>query len=752
MARKRKNKNSFNHSSNGKKNKKFGPDIFSFETKKKIIALLLGLLAISIIFSFFEQAGIVGIYLSKIIILAVGKIYFVLPIIFLLGGFFALSIKIGNSFKGIVAGFSLLVLGLSGLLSNLNPETNKEIMLNMGGWVGYFLAAFFSKFFGSLLANLIFIGFVIAGVIILWQFLKDKVEFFEKEDEEEIFEEETPIKELKVEKLLFKEKLPQINLNKKSALTKAKTEEEITPEKDMFQKKLMAQQKEIGFPLPPIDLLEKEKDKPTSGDIAVNSAIIKRTLENFGIPVEMAEVFVGPTVTQYTLKPAEGVRLSKITALSNDLSLSLAAHPIRVEAPIPGKSLVGIEVPNTKRAAVMIRSLIEAPEFQESNSLLKISLGKDVAGDLLFADMEKMPHLLVAGATGSGKTIFLNTLINSLLYKNSPETLRLILIDPKRVEFSFYEGIPHLLTPVIHDASRAINALNWLVKEMEKRFAILSEESARNINGYNAIMIKKKEPLMPFIVLVVDELADLMSTRGRDLEAVIVRLAQMSRAVGIHLVLATQRPSVEVLTGLIKANITSRVAFQVASQVDSRTILDIAGADKLLGRGDMLFISTNFTKPKRIQGALISEKEAKDVIKFIKDEYQKLVDEKGDDLATKNQNFMEKDLEKDLERKKEEGILFDEDDPLFEEAKRIVIESKKASSSLLQRRLRVGYARAARLIDMLEEKGIVGPADGAKPREILIGFDEIGLENEQVQENQENNENENNENNEWKSL
>jgi S-DNA-T family DNA segregation ATPase FtsK/SpoIIIE len=745
MAKKRKNKNSFKRASNGKRNRSFSPDIFSFETKKKIIALILGLLAISIIFSFFEQAGIVGIYLSKLVIFAFGKIYFILPIIFLLGGFFALSLKEGGLFKGILAGFVLSILGLSGLLSNLNPETTKETMLEMGGWIGYFLAIFFSKFFGSLLANLIFAGFVIAGIVILRQFLKDKIELPIEEEEEEIKEKPMPAKELKVEKLLFKEKLPAINLNKKEALEKEKTQEAIS-EKDILQKKLMAQQKEFGFPLPPIDLLEKEKEKPTSGDIRVNSAIIKRTLENFGIPVEMSEVFVGPTVTQYTLKPAEGVRLSKITALSNDLSLALAAHPIRVEAPIPGKSLVGIEVPNTKRAAVLLRTLIEAPEFQESSSLLKISLGKDVAGDLLYADLEKMPHLLVAGATGSGKTIFLNTLLTCLLYKNSPETLRLILIDPKRVEFSFYEGIPHLLTPVIHEASKAINSLNWLVKEMEKRFTILSEERTRNINGYNSVMIKRKEPLMPFIVLVVDELADLMSSRGRDLEAVIVRLAQMSRAVGIHLVLATQRPSVEVLTGLIKANITSRVAFQVASQVDSRTILDTAGADKLLGRGDMLFISTNSTKPKRIQGAFVSEKEAKDVIKFIKEEYGKLVDEKGEDLATKSQNFMEKDLEKDLEKKQEEGILFDEDDPLFEEAKRIVIESGKASSSLLQRRLRVGYARAARLIDMLEEKGIVGPAEGAKPREILIS-----LENEEANEvNLEKGTNQND--NEWKDL
>jgi len=357
MAKKRKNKNSFKRASNGKRNRSFSPDIFSFETKKKIIALILGLLAISIIFSFFEQAGIVGIYLSKLVIFAFGKIYFILPIIFLLGGFFALSLKEGGLFKGILAGFVLSILGLSGLLSNLNPETTKETMLEMGGWIGYFLAIFFSKFFGSLLANLIFAGFVIAGIVILRQFLKDKIELPIEEEEEEIKEKPMPAKELKVEKLLFKEKLPAINLNKKEALEKEKTQEAIS-EKDILQKKLMAQQKEFGFPLPPIDLLEKEKEKPTSGDIRVNSAIIKRTLENFGIPVEMSEVFVGPTVTQYTLKPAEGVRLSKITALSNDLSLALAAHPIRVEAPIPGKSLVGIEVPNTKRAAVLLRTLI----------------------------------------------------------------------------------------------------------------------------------------------------------------------------------------------------------------------------------------------------------------------------------------------------------------------------------------------------------------------------------------------------------
>jgi len=724
---KRKKKNSLKHSFNKKQKigKNFNLGIFSFPAKKKIIALFLSLVSIAIVFSFFEQAGIVGLYLSKFIVLVFGKIYFVLPLIFIFGAFIILSLKLEASLKGILAGFVLIVLGLSGLFSNFISEASKDIMLNNGGWVGYFLAISFSKFFGDLLANLIFLSFLIAGIIILRQFAKDKLSIFsDKEDVEieDIPKKEGLAKELKIEKLFFKEKPSKNNFgNDLKVEHKNEKEDEGLEKVDALQKKLAEQQKEIGFSLPPIELLNKEREKPTSGDLKINSSIIKRTLENFGIPVEMSEVFIGPTVTQYTLKPAEGVRISKITTLSNDLSLALAAHPIRIEAPIPGKSLVGIEVPNTKRAPVLLRSLVEAYEFQESNSLLKIVLGKDVAGGLNYADLGKMPHLLVAGATGSGKTIFLNVLLSSLLYKNSPETLRLILIDPKRVEFSFYEGLPHLLTPVIHEPSKAINALTWLIKEMERRFVVLSEEKTRNIMAYNSNMIKKKQPLMPYIVLVIDELADLMSTRGRDLEAAIVRLAQMARAVGIHLVLATQRPSVEVITGLIKANITSRVAFQVASQIDSRTILDSAGAEKLLGKGDMLFISTNSTKPKRIQGAYLSEKESKDVIGFIKEEYQKLINEKNDELVSEPSGFLEKDLESELEKKQHNGgILFDEEDPLFEEAKRIVIESNKASSSLLQRRLRVGYSRAARLIDMLEENGIVGPADGSKPREILV--------------------------------
>jgi len=467
------------------------------------------------------------------------------------------------------------------------------------------------------------------------------------------------------------------------------------------------------YHLPPVDLLESDKGVPSAGDIRINSTIIKRTLQNFDIQVEMSEVNIGPTVTQYTLKPAEGVKLSKITTLNNDLSLALASHPLRIEAPIPGRPLVGIEVPNKTRTMVRLRNLVEHQNFQNAASSLTLSLGRDVAGNPMFADLARMPHLLVAGATGTGKTICLNSIILSLLYQNSPDILKFILIDPKRVEFPVYNDLPHLLTPVIFDAQKSINAFRWLITEMERRFDVLSQEKARDIASYNEVVLREGREPLPYIVLIVDELADLMAARGRDIEAGIVRLAQMSRAVGIHLIVATQRPSVEVITGLIKANITSRITFQVASQVDSRTVLDMSGAEKLLGAGDMLFVSAEITKPRRIQAAYVSDKEVKKVVRFIKTQNPSVgVEEPAKELVH--------ELKKTLEENKEFDFMAGEDDPLLEEAKKLVIEAKKASASLLQRRLRVGYARAARLIDILEEKGVVGPGEGAKPREILI--------------------------------
>ncbi|MFH0806682.1 MAG: DNA translocase FtsK [Candidatus Brennerbacteria bacterium] len=458
---------------------------------------------------------------------------------------------------------------------------------------------------------------------------------------------------------------------------------------------------------PPLSLLVSSVEKPTIGDLRANANIIKRTLESFGVSVEMGEIHVGPTVTRYTLKPAEGMKLSRIVALHSDLALALAAHPIRIEAPIPGKSLVGIEVPNKAAALVRLGSLIQYPDFQKAEPLT-FALGRNVSGEPIFPDIGRMPHLLVAGATGSGKSIAIHSLLVSLLYKNSPDMLRMILIDPKRVELSIYDGIPHLIAPVVTENKKALGALRWLIGEMDRRYELLLAAEARDIKGYNN---GDPNPL-PYVVMVIDEMADLMTTYGREVEGYIIRLAQMARATGIHLVVSTQRPSVEVITGLIKANITSRVALQVASQVDSRTIIDTAGAEKLLGNGDLLFMSAEKSKPVRIQGSFLTEEELKKVIGFIKEhnetptEEVELIEENGVSGIPTEHPF------------ESLGGVDGDDDELLEEAVMLVKSAKKASASLLQRRLKVGYARAARLLDIMEEKGIIGPGDGAKPREV----------------------------------
>ncbi|MDO8593134.1 MAG: DNA translocase FtsK 4TM domain-containing protein [bacterium] len=457
----------------------------------------------------------------------------------------------------------------------------------------------------------------------------------------------------------------------------------------------------------PLDLLNAKIGKPTSGDIKNNSQIIQRTLENFGIPVEMGEVNVGPTVTQYTLKPAEGIKLTRITTLSNDLALSLAAHPIRIEAPIPGRSLVGVEVPNQVKAIVGLREVLSGDIFQTRKSNIYIALGKDVSGKVWLDDLSKMPHLLVAGATNSGKSVCLNAIIVSLLYQNYPDDLRFIMVDPKRVELPVYNGIPHLLTPVITEVGKTINALKWCLNEMDRRFETLAKSGKRNIASYNELGKEK----MPFIIFIIDELADLMVAAGRDVEASVIRLAQMARAVGIHLILATQRPSVDVITGLIKANMPARIAFSVASGIDSRTILDSLGAEKLLGRGDMLFTTAEISKPRRLQGAFVSENEIKRIVNYIKD--------RGGEPQY---------IEGITDRQKVTGMAGigldgnngGDSDELMEEAKELIINSGKASASYLQRRLSIGYARAARLLDLLEESGVISAGNGSKPREVLI--------------------------------
>lgn len=452
----------------------------------------------------------------------------------------------------------------------------------------------------------------------------------------------------------------------------------------------------------PLDLLESRSTKANSGDLNRNREIIQRTLSQFGIEVEMADTSVGPTVTQFALRPAEGVKLARILALQNDLAMALAAHPIRIEAPIPGKSLVGVEVPNQAVALVCLRDLLESKAFKTRESNTSIALGKDVSGNAWIARLEKMPHLLVAGATGSGKSVCLHTIILSLLYQNGPDDLKFIMVDPKRVEMTVYTGIPHLLIPPITKIEDTINALKWAVREMERRLDILSKFGARDLEGYNA----KAEAKIPKLVIIIDELADLMSTSRNEVEGSIVRIAQMARAVGIHLVLATQRPSVDVITGIIKANVPARIAFAVASQIDSRTILDSSGAEKLLGRGDMLYSSAELGKPKRLQGPFVSDGEIEKVVKFLR-------------------QVGEPDYNYTITEKQKTGTVLDlmdseDGDPVLEEAIQVVLEAGKASTSLLQRRLKLGYSRAARIVDLLEQNGIVGPAEGAKPREILI--------------------------------
>ncbi|OQA04753.1 MAG: DNA translocase SpoIIIE [bacterium ADurb.Bin400] len=457
---------------------------------------------------------------------------------------------------------------------------------------------------------------------------------------------------------------------------------------------------------PPVDILRDSDEVASSGNINKNADTIQKTLDNFGIEISMGDVNIGPTVTQYTLKPSGGVKLNQIVARQNDLALALSAKSLRVEAPIPGKNLVGIEIPNKIAAKVTLREVLVSKEIKTIKSKLALALGRDVAGEPVAIDLEKMPHMLIAGATGSGKSVCINAIIVTLLYNNAPNDLRLILVDPKRVELTGYNGIPHLLTPVVTEVDKTVSTLKWAVHEMERRYEMFARLGKRNITAYN--MAPGEEGKLPYIVIIIDELADLMATSAKEVEGSIVRLAQMARATGIHLIVATQRPSVDVLTGLIKANIPSRVAFATASQVDSRTILDMSGAEKLLGNGDMLFMGNGVDKPRRIQGCYVSDNEIEELNQFLKDKGEVHYDESITTFRGGKSGGLV-----------EGGDGASEDD-LYDEAIETVVRAGKASASLLQRRLRIGYARAARLLDLLEQAGVIGPAEGAKPRDVLI--------------------------------
>ncbi len=470
------------------------------------------------------------------------------------------------------------------------------------------------------------------------------------------------------------------------------------------------------YQVPPLSLLSDsyaEDKTDTKLNIEENVKTLEKTFTNFGIDAKVVGVIHGPTVTRYEIHPAPGVKISKITNLSNDIALSFAVASVRIEAPIPGKNAVGIEVPNRKRINVYLREILQSSEFQNGKYKLPIALGIDIGGNPIIADLTELPHLLIAGATGSGKSVCINNIILSILYKLSPEKVKLLMIDPKRVELNVYNGIPHLLIPIITDASQAIKVLNWSISEMEKRFKMFAEAGVRNLDGYNEYVrnINNGTETLPYIIIVIDELADLMLSSPVKAEESLCRLAQMTRATGIHLIIATQRPSVDIITGSIKVNFPSRIAFAVSTQVDSRTILDVNGAEKLLGNGDMLFSPVGASKPIRAQGAFVVEKEIRNVVSFLI---------KNSPSPEYEQEVLEYKKSKSILRETEE----EEEDELFNDAVSIIINSKQASISILQRKLRIGYTRAARLIDVMEKKGIVGPYDGRNPRKILISNEE----------------------------
>ncbi len=476
-----------------------------------------------------------------------------------------------------------------------------------------------------------------------------------------------------------------------------------------------------GYQLPPFSFLEDPENPPTSSDdenLRMQSQLLEKKLEDFGVHGKVVAVSPGPVITTFEYEPAPGVKINKIVNLSDDLALALRAISIRIVAPIPGKAVIGIEVPNLDRAMVRFKEIVASSDFDKSSSNLPLCLGKDIVGNPVVAELDKMPHLLIAGATGTGKSVALNSMICSILYKSTPEEVKLIMVDPKRIELSSYNGIPHLITPVVVDAKKATNALFWAIREMERRYELLSQNNTRNVRQYNKKIEKEKKSgeegelqKLPYIVIVIDELADLMMLASRDVEVTLTRLAQMARAAGIHLILATQRPSVDVLTGIIKANFPTRLTFQVSSKTDSRTIIDSNGAENLLGSGDMLFLPPGTAKLQRIHGAYISEDELSRISQFLKSQEKPEYDEKVTEAAANDEASSEEQ----------------EYDERYDDAVALITKKRQASISMIQRHLRIGYNRAARIIEVMEKEGVVGPSDGVKPREVLVaGYEDRG--------------------------
>lgn len=679
------------------------------EAKHSILVLLLLLGALITTLSSFGKAGEVGLYVDVFFDYFLGNAKWVLPVVLAFSAIGLTRDKEKNFDSANIIGLFLFLISSSSLLYFYNP-------VNGGGLLGEFFANLILPILGAWIASAIFssglfisllllldtsvenligresILVQLLGVILgflLYPFIrKDFDEEDDKEEENEEHEEEEEevdekgddgkavVKEYNVEEL-------EENEGKKNKKTKDVNWSRSNVEMNI-----------------PLSILKSKPRKPTSGNIDRNQDVIKKTLLDFGVPVNMGEVRVGPTVTQYTFKPAKGVSVSRVKALSDDLALNLAVHPVRIEAPIPGKSLVGLEVPNQTKVMVALKEILLSKEFKKRKSNMMVSLGRDVTGQVWTDDLSKMPHLLVAGATGSGKSICLHSLISTLLYQNNPDDLKMILIDVKQVELTVYDGLPYLVAPVVTDTKRAIRSLQWCLGEMDRRLEVLKNAKCQNIQEYN----KKKKKKMPYLVVVVDELGDLMSTSKKEVEGSIIRLGQKSRASGIHLILATQRPSVDILSGLIKANMPARIAFSVTSSINSKTILDFTGAEKLLGQGDMLYINSSLPKPVRIQGAYIDKDEIKEIVNYTKKKAGKA--KYIEAITEKTTNTLNYDND-------------EVDDGLLEESKKIILDSGKASASMLQSRLSIGYPRANRILDVLEKQGLVGPSIQNKPREVF---------------------------------
>lgn len=700
-------------------------------------AVMLILLSLLLVVSWFGVGGPVLQWIDMATVKTIGYTAYALPILLIYLAVETFRAE-ENQLPAVVKFAAILeIVWFSGLFGLMKTASHP----NSGGFVGDILNTATLKMVDSAIAVIIYLVLAFITVLFitqtspftvfskLWEMIKSNTK--EDDDNRSVMKKASIAQSAEEEK---KTDLGEIKLNagvpiidtakeKKSLLKKVEK-----PEKANEEQALVAT-RDPNWEAPSLDLLEKNESGADAGDTRQNAQIIHDTLAEFNIEAAMGDINVGPKVTQYTLRPPSGVKLTRITALETNIALNLAAQSLRIEAPIPGQRAVGIEVPNRKAAEVRLRSTLSSKQWAAARDPLSFGIGKDISGQVVVGELGKMPHLLIAGQTGSGKSVMINTLLCSLLYRNSPSDMKLILVDPKQVEMAPYADIPHLLTPVINEPEKTISALKWAVNEMERRYKLLAGEKIRNIKEYNKRLQSRAKKIaiadengnvqehedgsMPYIVIVVDEMSDLMMMAKKDVETLIVRLAQKSRAVGIHLVLATQRPSVNVITGLIKANVPARIAFTVASQVDSITILDQSGAEKLLGQGDMLFYVTSMSKPKRIQGAWVTD-----------DEVNKIADHLRMQMAPQ---YNDEVVAQPVQLDGKGGVVMDLSeggDDKFKDAVRVVVERRKASTSMLQTRLGIGYQRAARIIEEMEERGIIGPQNGSKPREVLISSPE----------------------------